>query len=358
MSFVQATILLLIVVLLVGCIEIYEFDPGEINDRVLVVDGRFTSGGGPQTVRLSFTVPQNKIETELVRNATVLLFDEEGNSETYFQQDAGVYVMPGNLISGEVGKSYFLHIELEDGRAYRSRPAVIPPRVQATAVTLGFDQLKALNSIGNVITFPTVEVGIRTPLPDHGKPIYLRWFVEEVYSFPEISCGPLSMPRTCYVNLPSIAQRIPLFTNENSSLMQLDSFNIGRKTMQLPSNEEFRGLHYFTVHQFSITPEAFRYWSQLENITNQQGNIFDATPASVPGNVYNINDGQEIVLGYFEVSSADTVRNALRPSQVDEQLFLQPFCPEPGLPFNGMRPLECCNCGRIENSTYQRPPWF
>ena len=56
------------------------------------------------------------------------------------------------------------------------------------------------------------------------------------------------------------------------------------------------------VKQLSISKSAFNFWDALRQQNIDQGNLYSRQPLQIRGNVKNINDADETVLGYFTVA--------------------------------------------------------
>ena len=128
--------------------------------------------------------------------------------------------------------------------------------------------------------------------------------MENIYMVSEIFCGPLDPTNTCY---------IPDFYDDGNIIL-LDGRNVRdelthtQKLTQKSINATFGQKQYFNTLQSSITKEAFEYWQEVDQLSNQVGSIFDVAPAPIRGNIYNVADEDEVVLGYFEAASIDTAR--------------------------------------------------
>ena len=57
------------------------------------------------------------------------------------------------------------------------------------------------------------------------------------------------------------------------------------------------------IEQMSISKRAFNFWTLVQQQLSNFGSPFDTPPASIEGNMYNINDPDETVLGFFGVSN-------------------------------------------------------
>ncbi len=72
----------------------------------------------------------------------------------------------------------------------------------------------------------------------------------------------------------------------------------------IPANSEKISVKYsMLLRQFVLTKEAFDFWESLRKNTEQLGSIFDAQPSQLAGNIHNINDAGEIVIGYISAGT-------------------------------------------------------
>jgi hypothetical protein len=132
------------------------------------------------------------------------------------------------------------------------------------------------------------------------------------------------------------------------------------------------------VKQYSLTEAAYTYWNNLRKNNSEVTDIFGKQPAIVNGNIYNVNDSLELVLGYFGVSAV-TIKRILVPSVTEFHFNEVSFChvtkpaegPEPdydplywaqgldeyGEPFWGYADSECFICTLLGGTT-QKPPYW
>jgi hypothetical protein len=92
-------------------------------------------------------------------------------------------------------------------------------------------------------------------------------------------------------------ERIFLYSSEEISSNYLEGKLIAQK--RILDRVEFIEKHFFNGHQYTLTKEAYEYWEKVTNLANPSGDIFDIPPAPLPGNIYNVNNPEEIVLGVF-----------------------------------------------------------
>jgi Domain of unknown function (DUF4249) len=77
----------------------------------------------------------------------------------------------------------------------------------------------------------------------------------------------------------------------------------------LPTGAEQLSIYYsILVKQYALTGEAYTYWEQLKNNTEQIGGIFGAQPNEMTGNFHCVENANEPVLGYLSSSTVEKKR--------------------------------------------------
>lgn len=342
---------LCLLLILFGCIDEINFNTANSSPTFLTVDG-LLSTSGRQVLRL-FRINSLKIGDAVpVNTASVSVLDENGLRFDYQLVEDGIYELPEGVFTSQPGKGYHLEIILEN-KVYHSSAQIMPKLAPADSIYQKFE-IEVIDTGNGVFTEEKViNIYLDTSIPQDGN-YYLRWTVNELYSFSEIPCG-LDPTFTCYIRKRQNTnpQLIQLASNEGNNLQRIDELKVATKRNLISANGEFRERHYFSAYQYSTTREAYEYWQQVEKVTAQVGSIFDEPPASIKGNIFNIDDEEEVVLGYFEVAAIDTVRTFILASDFMGFVVLPNFC---GQSLENAR--KCCNCLLIDGASHDRPDWF
>jgi hypothetical protein len=111
------------------------------------------------------------------------------------------------------------------------------------------------------------------------------------------------------------------------------------------------------IKQYSLTQQAYDYWENVKEQLEGAGSIFSPPPSQIIGNVYNIDDDTELVLGYFQVSAVREKRFFIARGEVPGN---------PGGPVsafsecNAPEPADGCYDCRLYNpfATTERPPFW
>jgi len=353
MRLLQSLFILLASLLIAGCIDEISLDiPVSQNVEQLVVDGQIHAGPGPYTIRLERTAGLGLGETIPVKGAKGLLANDRGQQEALQELGEGKYQIPGNTIQGTVGDTYVLEIEV-DNQLYRSRPEKLPAPVEIARIHWQQTNKISLSSENVPVSQPIVELTVDTAIPDRPLGPYLRWVAFETYSLTENPPPPPgSVSLTCFFTFPTNPQSVLLFDGDKFSGSTWENQWVGDREIDWT----FSSKHVFSVAQISMTQNAYSYWSKVKRVIEQQGSIFDPPPALVTGNMSNVQNPSEAVLGYFAAVAIDTMHIFTQQTDFDPSL-VQPICVSEGI-YDPTQPPVCTNCRLLEGASLQRPYFF
>jgi len=344
------SIILMLIAALVQCKEPFEFDTVNRPD-LLVVSGYISDQPGPYPLFLGVTVGAERTYPTPVLNAVAYLTDGDGNTETYVETGNGNYQLVGSKIGGVQGGSYRLNISLKDGRTYQSTVEVMPTISKAIDdVKIGVIKVKVLGYEGTQVDRYQVNVTLNTTFqpPNHG---YYRWAVNEVYSlFPTCVPGSISCPQICYIYTPYSLYQLNVVDRSNYASSDI-------KGIQLLNHDvdfSFSSRHYFNVTQFGMNTSCFEYWRRVQQLVLRRGSIFDTPPATIRGNISNVADPNEIVLGYFEASTMQVTRRFIDRGEIPLHI---PSCFYFDPDYTSSLPY-CQYCMNLAGAQPVPPSWF
>lgn len=348
-----------------SCVEQIEFELEKLERERLIVSGTLTNLNEPQVVFLSETTSkarkplladeENRIFTlndlpRPLQGARVTLVDaSQGRPWVYQETEPGKYELFDYLGTGSNSELY-LEIRVGD-RVYRSRPQKIPEAIGSDELSFSFERTRLKDNPD------AAQVLIKTAvtLPDQVGDYYLRWAVDEAY-FWDLTFFPNPFntpPPPCIVFGFPDPERITLI---NGDLLNKP----GGKSTQIVAkrlvDQSFLSRHYFTVRQLSISKNAYEYWRRVRELVNNTGSVFDSPPASIQGNLYNVTNPDEVVLGYFEVARAKVSR--IYTTFKDVPFFLEKSCEYiPSKRLDQYLPT-CLSCNAFPNSQMEYPEWW
>jgi hypothetical protein len=253
----------------------------------------------------------------------------------------GLYRFFGNNIRPKPGHTYYIEIKRGASKIYHSIPETMPDPVKPDSVYFIIQQEEIVNDFGQPNLKYVIHILIDTPVKSGDRNFYFKWRVDEAYSSTEIIYSPLAYPKTCYIPIEPFSQNIDIYSTESISSGRLD----GKKVLSREPQP------YFNVSQLSITRECYLYWEKLKIVSNPTGSFLDKIPGAIIGNVYNIHDDKEYVLGYFSVAGEEMARTFTLPGLMNP-IYVYPKC------LGWDLPDYCYNCLAIENSTLDRPAYW
>ena len=78
--------------------------------------------------------------------------------------------------------------------------------------------------------------------------------------------------------------------------------------MVAASSEKLSIRYSINIKEYALTQDAYTFWTLLKTNTEQLGSIFDAQPSASIGNIHNINNPNEVVIGFMSACSVSQKR--------------------------------------------------
>lgn len=341
---------ILAMIALSQCKEPYNFK-ASVQGGILVVSGSISDQPGPYPLFLGVTSDSKSTYPIPVLNAVVYLSDDVGNTELYSEVGKGNYQLNGSIIKGTPGRSYKLNFTLKDGRSYQSTLELMPH------VSKPVDEVKAQvvatkieGELGVKIDLFQVKATLSTTFQPNGAGNF-RWSVSETYAlYPTCWPGSISCPDPCYITDYYSTYHLNVVRQSDFSDLTIRDMDLIIKD----ADYKFSARHYFNVTQFGMNNACYSYWKKVQQLVENRGSIFDNPPAIIQGNITNVSDPSELVLGYFEASTQQITRKYV--DRGDVKVTFQ-SCNPYDLNFN-YHLVYCVDCIQLEGSTFVPPDWF
>jgi hypothetical protein len=300
----------LIIISIHSCKEKYWPELDKYED-VLVVDGMITNEPGPYTIKLSLSAPLDSAEVIPYPNCQLVISDNVGNIENLIETEPGVYMTSPDGIQGVVGRKYKLQILTLEGITYESA-------LEELRAPIGIDSVYGIIEYRQDEKFPYDLVGYQfyldTEMAEQDTNYFLwradatyhyqsdytiRWYYDGTLNWFH---GPDSL-YNCWKSL-----KIPrIFSGSTQSLNipKIDKYAlhyVNTETRQLSVK------YSLLVRQFTISEKAYGFWNRIEQQSSEQGSLYETQPFQISGNVYNMDNAAEPVLGYFMVAGISKKR--------------------------------------------------
>jgi hypothetical protein len=280
----------------------------------LVVYGNFTQGAGNRVVSIRRTSDFGSQVSEIVRGANVFLVDEQGKRLPFMETSGGDYAFMDARFQATVGRKYYLEIELKGGDKFRSVASAMPAPIPIQKSYFRFLPTNVAQKR------PALGIMVDLNVPASPQAVHLRWGVRRIWQRTSVNLqwvfndffrfGP---PPVCYMSDSLTMQAIPLFSSERTNGFLLQQ----QQLLSLEADKKLFEKNAIEIIQYNTTPEAYQYWQDIRSVANQGGTIFDPPPASVLGNLYPLDDPGERILGFFELTAADTSYFFMEKSQLE-----------------------------------------
>ncbi len=289
-----------------ACQQTYVPPVVSTNTSFLVVEGFINNGGDSTLINLTRSFKLD--DTSSLQPELHAQLDVEGKDNSSYplpEIGNGQYGVASLTLTN--GVQYRLHIRTSAGRDYLS----------------DFVDLKVSPPIDS-INWKRTDSGLQIYANTHDPRAasrYYRWEFQQTWQFnsifysTEIYNGLNVVPRpvndiyTCWKSANSSG--ILLASTARLSQDQIVDYPL----VLIPPDSWLISLKYsILVKQYTLTAEAYQFWSDLQKNSEQLGSIFSPEPFQTKGNIHAVGDTSELVIGYI---SAGTSRQ--------QRLFIVPY---------------------------------
>lgn len=294
---------------LVSCIDEYVPKISKY-ENLLVIDGSITNQPGPQIISLSRSANVSEPDTIPVTNAEVRIQDNIGNTFPLIEIKAGVYQSDSSL-TGIIGNSYLVEFKTSEGITYKSdfEELKIPVEIDTVyhEITYQQDADYPYDLVG-------YEFYINTKRAEEDES-YLKWDMTATYLYQSEYTirwyfdgelhwfhGPDSLYNCWTTN------RIGKVITSSTNILS-NPVNYGLPLHFVSTETRELSVRYsLLVKQHTISKNAYNYWNEIQKQNSEDANLYTTQPHFIKGNVYNISNPDELVLGYFTVSGTTEMR--------------------------------------------------
>lgn len=269
----------------------------------LVVDGVINSGNDSTFIRISRTsnLDDNTLRITTEHGATVSLVSD-GAEYPFTETAADLYASGG--LNLDASRKYRLQIITSNNQRYLSDEIV----------------MKDAPGIDNV-NYKVEGDFVKIYVDGHdatNNTRYYRWDFDEDWRFHAKYSSGFIYDKT----LDSLRERKPSEDNffcfghaPSNTIVLTSTTKLSQDVVSnallttIPSPSQKISLRYsILVKQHALDKEAYQFWENLKKNTEELGGIFDAQPSELKGNIHNVNDPDEPVIGYISGGKMQTKR--------------------------------------------------
>lgn len=334
-----------LMVFVVACVV--PFDPKlKGGTPYIVFEGTLTDQPGPHYFTLSLSAGYNSKESvfdRTVNAAKVWLTDSKGVRTDLIDLSKGKFSTPEGF-KGQIGNSYILHV-LNAGLQYESSAETMRFVPEINKVYAEYNQTLGKNPKNRGYFNVYIDTKDSSTEGD-----YYRWFWKgyEKVKVCDLYTPPGSIVtylRYCCDDCWDIHQCIGCI------IMASDKLINGRvlakqRVAQIPYDDIKP--YYIAIEQMSLSKEAYNYWSSIDAQANNSGGIFDASPATIRGNIKVLSADATPMLGFFQVSAVTQKIAYIQRNNVGYEPFSKVFSTSAVYP-------KCTYCQESPYRTAKRP---
>ena len=277
----------------------------------LVVDGVINLSVDSTVIKVSRTVKLNsKTVLNPVLGATVTIEGEQSGS-------VPLYDFNNN------GHYFSYNIAIPPTQRYRLR--IVDGAKQYLSDFVVVKQTPNIDSIGYNIQNNIVNLYVNSHDPANNTRYY-RWDYDETWIFhTKYESSFVLDPSTNSIQPRNAFQQIfYCYASDVSPQLILNStVKLSKDVVyqnpltQIPlTSEKVENKYSILVREYALTQDAFNFYQQLSNNTEQLGSIFDAQPSQLTGNIHCLSNPGEPVLGYVTATNVQTKRIYIISSQL------------------------------------------
>lgn len=311
-----------------SCEERYYPEIEQKYEEILVVDGMITNRPGPYSVVLSLSTLVDNPEFIPVSDYQVVISDDLGNSEILGEDTPGTYSTSPDGIQGVVGRSYRIELTSPEGINYRSEFEELKTPVPVDSL---YAEIEYQPSQGYPFGLPGYRFYVDAS-GSHTDTIRLLWRLTETYKYKSdfkiyftydgvlhTVLDPDTL-RTCFKT-----ERIDEFFLFNSE-KHIEP-NVDRLKLHFVSTDTRRLSYRYSLlaEQYRISKPAYEYWAGIKELQSETGDLYSKLPYQVRGNIYNENNAESPVFGYFMVAGVNTRRIFVNTPKPPVKLYI-PKC--------------------------------
>ncbi|WP_167855463.1 DUF4249 domain-containing protein [Hymenobacter fodinae] len=306
LSFLTGIALLLGLYLLSGCVDSFEPKVAAKDANILVVDGSINSEGRT-TIKLTRTTGLAPNASVLVeRKARVYIEEQGGRQYPLTESQPGVYQSMALMLPRE--QLFRLHFTLASDQEYTSEytPAQHTPAIDS-------------------VSWKTNEQGVQIYVNAHDgaqQTRHYRWSYDETWEI-----------KSRYVSYLEYKNKELIFRKEDinhcwgsefpTTITLANTLRLSRNVISeqplilVPVSSSKLAIKYsILVRQYALSAGEYSYWEALRKNTENIGTLFDPLPTQLTGNVHNVADASEPVIGFVGAQSVSEKRIFIRREQL------------------------------------------
>lgn len=278
-------------------------------EEALVIEATITNELKFQEIKITKTYKLEENGPTTVSDAVVILKDNVGN--TYEFSEQGNKYVSVNEFKAEPNREYQLKIITDDGKSYISTTEVLTHETQLQSIVPTVTNVNGVRGAEMIVNSydPTGNSKYyRYEYEETNKIIAPKWVPVKAVVTPTPSPGVITIvPRTEEAQI--------CFTTKKSDKIILTSTNDLSEDRVIFPVRFIKDSDYIIANRYSILVNqyvqnlaSYTYYKTLKELAGSEGILSQNQPGFFTGNIKSIENPDEKVIGYFEVSSVSSQR--------------------------------------------------
>ncbi|MDQ8011453.1 MAG: DUF4249 domain-containing protein [Flavobacterium nitrogenifigens] len=318
----KISLLLILTFAISSCTEQYVFQNTDF-ESALVVEGTITNELKNQVIRVSQVYQLEETGPRLEKGANVFISDDKGN-EYQFEEKDTIYssITP---FKAEPGRKYQLKIRTSAGKNYTSDEQVLTTETKIDNVTATVENVNGQRGVQiNVNSFDPANTSkyYRYEYAETYKIIAPRWYFQETNTVtipaqpgnPIEGTPPSPQQEVILVTPRTKETRVCFSTKKSDAIILNNTSGLSEDRVHFPvrfiSDQNYIISHRYSilVKQYVQNLAAYTFYKTLRDLSTSGGVLSPKQPGFFYGNIKSVENPEEKVIGFFEVSSVSTER--------------------------------------------------
>jgi len=310
-----------------GCVEPFEAEFEDF-ESALVIEATITNELKQQKIYITRTFKFLDDGPTPESNASVRIVGDEGTIYEFTETEPGLYTSEIAFLA-QSGVKYQLKVDADDGRSYSSNEVAISSistidAIRAERIVNDSDEdgiaifVDSFDPTGRSSNYRyTYEETYRIIPPN--------WEFNRLITDPEVECGVEVVlkereDRVCYTT--DFSNDIIL-----TSTRDLEEDRVGNFMVRFLNRDNYIISHRYSilVKQHVQSNMAYSFYKTLNDFSGEESLFSETQPGFLEGNLFSIQNENEKVLGFFEVTSVSEKRLFFNYSDFYPDEPLPPF---------------------------------
>ncbi len=353
------------------CVDPYRFGFEENVDQDYVIEGYLTNIPGVHQIRVSRTTfigEFNGVVADFIPNADVSIVDDQGEAIPLTYDRNGIYLTGPNAVAMP-GRSYKVRAEMATGEIFESSFETLTEELGIdNDIEYSIATRESLNDNNFIVEESGVKVVANIEKTAVDK--YYRWEVDHYFLIESDLAPSFRSPqeqegltgtelRFCFIkDYPFQDLHLLRDVADGQALGSSYQFDLEF----IPIDKRFEYEFVVESKMLAIPEKDFTFWSNIQELAEGNGGLFDAAPFAVVGNIREVSDNLEeerVGLGFFGVYNASIDREFINPDDIGISGVFND-CSVPAAP-GPPRPHPCKDCRLYEyqiNYENNPPAWW